>query len=268
MTITRVFRWLLLALFAIVASPAFAQDWHAEWQKTVDAANSEGSLILYSQPNQDARDFILREFPKVYPAIKVSLSVIGSPEFIARIRTERNAGKYLWDVALAGPPGGFALAHDGFLDPVLPEFIDPEIKNPDLWGGWHDAFLDADSQYVFAMAKFIVGPWFDALKVPPDKIASLGLKALLDPALRVSSSGTIHLVSGSGTTYAYVLRPRLGDDGLKKLIIDQKVVFMAQQDQVVEAMARGVGWIGIGPFVRALWALSGGRREGRYPRLR
>jgi iron(III) transport system substrate-binding protein len=251
-TTTRVFRRLLLALFAIVATPAFAQDWHDEWQKTVDAANSEGSLILYSQPNQDARDFILREFPKTYPAIKVSLSVINSPEFIARIRTERNAGKFLWDVALAGPPGGFALAHDGFLDPVLPEFIDPEIKNPDLWGGWHDAFLDNDSQYVFAMAKFIVGPWFAALHVPPDKITSLGLKALLDPSLKGKLIWHDPTLVGSGTSYAYLVNQKLGDDGLRRVILDQKIAFVPQQFQVVEAMARGTAWIGMGPPVRSL----------------
>jgi iron(III) transport system substrate-binding protein len=252
MHMTRALRWLLLALFAIGATPASAQDGHDAWQKTVEAANSEGSLLLFSQPNQDARDFILREFPKVYPAIKVSLSVINSPEFIARIRTERNAGKYLWDVALAGPPGGFVLAHDGILDPVLPEFVDPDIQNPDLWGGWHDAFLDKDQKYVFAMAKFIVGPWFDALKVPPDKIEALGLKALLDPSLKGKLVWHDPTLVGSGTSYAYLVHEKLGDDGLRALILDQKIAFVPQQFQVVEAMARGTAWIGMGPPVRSL----------------
>jgi ABC-type glycerol-3-phosphate transport system substrate-binding protein len=124
---------LLVALLAFAAAPALAQDGQADWQKTVDAANAEGSLILYSQPNQDARSFLLREFPKAYPQIKLSLSVLDSSEFVTRIRTERSAGKYLWDVALSGPPGGITLSHDGILDPVLPEIVDPATKNPDLW---------------------------------------------------------------------------------------------------------------------------------------
>src|SRR6185437_12390781 len=154
---------LLVALLAFAAAPALAQDGQADWQKTVDAANAEGSLILYSQPNQDARSFLLREFPKAYPQIKLSLSVLDSSEFVTRIRTERSAGKYLWDVALSGPPGGIILSHDGILD--------PETKKPDLWGGWHGAFMDMAGQYVFAMAKFIAGPWYNALKVPPEKVA-------------------------------------------------------------------------------------------------
>ncbi len=250
--IRRPFVGLLLALLALAARPAAAQDWHAEWQKTIDAANAEGSLILYSQPNQDARNFILNEFPKAFPKIKVSLSVLDSPEFVTRIRTERGAGKYLWDVALSGPPGGIILSHDGILDPVLPEILDPETKNPDLWGGWHGAFMDTAGQYVFAMAKFIAGPWYNALKIPQEKVASEGLKLLLDPGLKGKIAWHDPTLSGSGTSYAYLLRVKLGDDAFKTLVLDQKVDFVPQQFQVVDAVARGTAWVGIGPPVRSL----------------
>jgi iron(III) transport system substrate-binding protein len=237
---------------ALGAAPAAAQDWHAEWQKTIEAANAEGSLILYSQPNQDARAFLLREFPKAFPHIKLSLSVLDSSEFVARIRTERSAGKYLWDVALSGPPGGIILSHDGVLDPVLPEIIDPETKNPDLWGGWHDAFMDTAGQYVFAMAKFIAGPWYNALTIPPEKVAAQGLKLLLDPSLKGKIAWHDPVLPGSGTSYAYLLRVKLGDDAFTALVLDQKVDFVPQQFQVVDAVARGTAWVGIGPPVRSL----------------
>ena len=250
--IRRPFAGLLLALLALAAGPAAAQDWHAEWQKAIDAANAEGSLTLYSQPNQDARNYILKEFPKAFPKIKVSLSVLNSPEFVTRIRTERGAGKYLWDVALSGPPGGIILSHDGILDPVLPEILDPETKNPDLWGGWHGAFMDTAGQYVFAMAKFIAGPWYNALKIPPEKVSSEGLKLLLDPSLKGKIAWHDPTLSGSGTSYAYLLRVKLGDDAFKTLILDQKVDFVPQQFQVVDAVARSTAWVGIGPPVRSL----------------
>jgi iron(III) transport system substrate-binding protein len=244
---------LVFGLLAL-ARPAAAQDWHSEWQKTVDAANAEGSLILYSQPNQDARDFILREFPKTYPKIAVSLSVLDTAAFVARIRTERSAGKFLWDMALAGPPGGFILEHDGMLDPVLPEFVDPEIKNPDLWGGWNSAFTDAQGKYEFAIANFIAGPWFDALKIPPEKVDKLGIKLMLDPSVRGKIAWHDPAVQGAGQPYTLLLRAKLGDDGLKQIIVEQKPQFFQDQFQVVEAMARGTAWIGIGPPVRSLIA--------------
>jgi iron(III) transport system substrate-binding protein len=246
---------LLVALLALAATPSFAQDadWQkADWQKTVAAANAEGTLILYSQPNQDARNFLLREFPKAYPQIKLSLSVVDSSEFVARIRTERSAGKYLWDVALAGPPGGILLSHDNILDPVLPEIADPATRNPELWGGWHDAFMDTAGQYVFAMAKFIAGPWYNALKIEPEKVAAQGLKLLLDPSLKGKIAWHDPVIAGSGTSYAYLLRAKLGDDALKTLVLDQKIDFVPQQFQVVDAMARGTASVGIGPPVRSL----------------
>ena len=241
-----------VALAAPVAAQAPQPAGRADWQKIVDAANAEGSLILYSQPNQDARDFILREFPKAYPKIAISLSVLDTPDFVGRIRTERSAGKYLWDMAFAGPPAGLILSHDGVLDPVLPEIVDPETKNPDLWGGWHDAFLDNAGAYVFGAQRFIAGPWYDALKIPPEKVAAQGLKLLLDPSLKGKTAWHDPVLPGSGTSYAYLLRVKLGDDAFKRLILDQGVTFVQQQFQVVEAVARGTAWIGIGPPVRSL----------------
>ncbi len=244
----------VLALLSATMGPALAQDWHTEFARIVDAANQEGALVLNSQPNQAARDFLLREFPKAYPKITLSLSVINTPEFVQRIRTERQTGKYLWDVALAGPPTEFILAHDGILDPVLPEFVDPEIKNPDTWGGWDQAFEDIAGQYVFAMSKYIAGPWYDALHISPEKVAQLGMKTLLDPSLKGKIVWHDPVQPGSGTSYAHLVRVKLGDGGLKQLIVNQKIVFVEEQFQVVEAMARGTAWIGMGPPVRSLIA--------------
>ena len=250
-------RWLgAAALAAVSLSTASAQDWKTEFAKTVDAANQEGTLLFYSQPNKAAQEFILTEFPKAYPKIHVSLSAIPGAEFIARIKTERGAGKYLWDVALAGPPVGYILAHDGtILDPVLPEFAaNPEVNNPDLWGGWQNAFTDAAGKYEFAIANFIAGPWYNALKIPPEKVEQLGLKLLLDPSVKGKIAWHDPAVQGAGQPYTLLLRAKLGDDGLKQLITQQQPQFFQDQFQVVEAMARGTAWIGIGPPVRSLSA--------------
>jgi ABC-type Fe3+ transport system substrate-binding protein len=112
--------------------------------------------------------------------------------------------------------------------------------------------LDTAGQYVFALAKFIAGPWYNALKIPQEKVASEGLKLLLDPSLKGKIAWHDPTLSGSGTSYAYLLRVNLGDDAFKTLILDQKVDFVPQQFQVVDAVARGTDWIGIGPPVRSL----------------
>jgi hypothetical protein len=138
----------LTALTLFATAPTLAQD----WQSVVAAAEKEGAIVINSQPNEVARNFLLKEFPKAYPKIQVSLSVVPTNQFVARVRAERQTNNFLWDVGLAGPPSGFALAHDGALDPVLPEFVAPDIKNPDTWGGWDEAFIDKEKKYVFAIA--------------------------------------------------------------------------------------------------------------------
>jgi ABC-type Fe3+ transport system substrate-binding protein len=246
--------WLTAAVTAIVlirAAPASAQDWQAEWDKIVAAANAEGALVLDSQPNIEMRKYVQEEWAKTYPKIALSVSTTPGTQFLARIRTERSVGKYFWDVSVSSVTTGYTLYHEGILDPLPPEFILPEVNNPAIWGGWDSVFMDKAGKYVFGMSAALKSPYYDTAKVPTDEIAKLGLKTLLDPAFKGKILWHDPLVSGSGQTFAYVLRTRLGDDLLKKLILDQKPVFMAQQDQVVEAMARGTGWIGIGPFVRA-----------------
>jgi iron(III) transport system substrate-binding protein len=249
----RVF-WLAAAVAGMVLlrmAPANAQDWKAEWDKVVAAASAEGTLVLDSQPNIEMRKYVQEEWAKAYPKIALSVSTTPGTQFLARIRTERSVDKFLWDVSVSSVTTAYTLYHEGILDPLQPEFILPDVKDPATWGGWDNVFMDKAGKYVFGMSAALKSPYYNTAQVSADKIAQLGLKTLLDPAYRGKILWHDPLVSGSGQTFAYVLRTRLGDDLLKKLILDQKVVFMAQQDQVVEAMARGVGWIGIGPFVRA-----------------
>jgi ABC-type Fe3+ transport system substrate-binding protein len=241
----------MLAVLAL-AAPVAAQDWTTEWRRVVAEAEKEGELVLNSQANQAAREFLLREWPKAYPKIALSLSVFTEPQILARVRTERQAEKYLWDASVAVSSAGYAFAREGALDPVLPELIDPDVNKPELWGGWNEAFVDAQKEYVFSITAYVASPFYNALTIAPEKIARLGLKTMLDPEYIGKITWHEPTIAGGGRTYAQLLHIQLGDDGLRKLLIDQKTVFVQQQHQVVEAMARGTAWIGIGPPVRSL----------------
>ena len=111
--------WIVVAAL-IAAVPAAAQDWSAERAKLTATAEKEGTLIVYVQPNKSARDFVLQEWAKAYPKVEVSLTVMNHPEFMARIQTERSAGKYLWDVAFTGATSGYVLSKKGIIDPLVP----------------------------------------------------------------------------------------------------------------------------------------------------
>jgi ABC-type Fe3+ transport system substrate-binding protein len=242
---------------ALWAGPVAAQSpdqAKAEWDRIVAAAEKEGSVVLNSQPNLVWRDFILREFAKAYPKIELNFSIIPSEQFVARVRVERQTGKYLWDLGAAGAAAGFALYKDGAIDPLLPELILPEVKDPAVWGGWDEAFVDTPRKYVFSMSAFVLSPYYNAAHVSPDKVAQQGLRVMLDPAYAGKTAWQDPAVPGSGQSYATLMRT-LGDDDLRKLLVDQKAMLFAQQQQVIEAMARGTAWFGIGPSVSSLIAL-------------
>jgi iron(III) transport system substrate-binding protein len=245
------------ALFALPAlafaqSPDQVRGWKAEMTKTVAAAEAEGQLVMMSQPNQAARGHISEHWAKAYPKIKLSISALDPPQYIQRLKTERAAGKYLWDLALAGYVPAYVLSHDGALDPILDEFVDPEIKNPALWGGWDEALTDKAHKYVFSMSNYIAGPWVDALHVPMAKVEKLGLRVMLEPELKGKVVWHDPTLLGSGQGYAYLLYDKLGKDGLRRLVVDQRAQLVPKMFEVVEYMAHGTAWIGIGPPVRAL----------------
>ena len=121
---------LACALLALVSSAplAAAQDWKAEWDRTVAAAEQEGTVIVDTVSDKAWQDFVAKEFPAAFPKIRLDATRLSPPDFVARVRVEREAGKYLWDVAAAGPNPMYALYKDGAVDPILPELVLPEVE--------------------------------------------------------------------------------------------------------------------------------------------
>jgi iron(III) transport system substrate-binding protein len=242
----------------LAATPALA-DWAADKAKLVAEAEKEGSLVLYALPNQVTREFLISEWHKAYPKIPIAATVMQAPQFVLRVRTERNAGRYLWDVAYTGHPAGYTLAKEGALDPLVPEFIDPEVSNSATWGGWEHALVDEASKYVFATSAYLGSPYYNSQHVSREKAERLGLKVMLDPEYKGKTVWQDPLIPGAGRTAAFIVHQQLGDAGLRTLIRDQAVVFVSQHHQVVEAMARGTAWFALGgalgqelePFTKA-----------------
>jgi iron(III) transport system substrate-binding protein len=81
--------------------------------------------------------------------------------------------------------------------------------------------------------------WYNAKKVDPDKVARLGLGILLDPALKGRIAWSDPRTAGPGSNYAAMLYVLMGKEGMKKLVVDQAVVFYPRPVQVTEALMRG-----------------------------
>jgi iron(III) transport system substrate-binding protein len=239
------------ALAWLWAAPALAQSASPEWDQTVAAAEKEASVTVNIPSGNTLRDFFVTEWPKAFPKITLTLSSIDEGTWIARVRIERSAGKYLWDASMSGSVTAFTMKKDGVTVPIVPELILPDVKDPKTWGGWDHVFFDNEHQSVMATQNFLKMPYYNTKLLAPDKVKEEGSKVFLDPVLQKKIIWNDPLIPGSGETFALVMRNLLGDDGLKTFVT-QQAVFTANMMDLVDKMARGDYAMSLGPALPAL----------------
>jgi len=243
---------LLLLLLLLLVTPAAAQDWQQHWDALVAAAKREGSVVVCMSPSPPRRDYLVKQWAADFPGVALSLTVVtNGSSFIPALVTERSAGKYLWDVFHTGPASGYAALEAGLLDPLLPELILPEVRDPEVWGGWDDAFYDHDKQYMLALTSEITGPYYDARRVAPEKVARDGLKLLLDPEYKGRIAWVDPRIAGPGASYLALLDKVLGETDLRRFVLDQDPTFVANSNEAATSVIRG----------RSVVALSGHPEE-------
>lgn len=220
--------------------PAEAQtDFKAEWAKLIKAAEAEGEVVVGAPRPVNVQRTVARLWKRDFPNITLKLSPAGTGNWPTRIKTERAAGKYLWDVYFSGPSVPiFGLAKTLF-DPVRPILFHPDVNNPDIWGGWDAAFLDPD-QKLFSMWNTAQSLFYNADKVSPEKVKKLGLKILLEPE---AGNGKIAWQDprgrGPGINPTQLIYQVLGEDALKKVFVDQEPVFYRRAATALENVVRG-----------------------------
>jgi len=228
-----------------------AQGASPEWDQAVAAAEKEGSVIINIPAGNALRDFLVSEWPKSFPKIGLVTNSIDEGTWIARVRLERQSGKYLWDAAMSGSVTSYTMKNDGVTVPIVPELILADVKDPKIWGGWDRVLWDNEHEYVMATQNFLKMPFYNAKLLPPEKVKAEGTKVLLDPILKKKVIWNDPLIPGSGETFALVMRKLLGDEGLKTFI-DNQVVFTANMMDLVDKMARGQYAMSLGPTMDAL----------------
>jgi iron(III) transport system substrate-binding protein len=229
---------ILAAALVVLPGIAQAQDWKAEWDRTVAAAKQEGEVWLADSANPIVRQVVQRLWPQAWPDIKLK-GTITTGAWPTRAREERRIGKFLYDVYLSGVSPGVYQASAELFDPLPPALIMPDIKNPETWGGWKGAFGDRHGNRLLAFATFTGTLWYNASVVTREKADRLGFKVLLDPEYK----GKIgwwdpRLGQSAGATYAHLIYKVEGWETLKRIIVDQESIFFADAQAATEAVVR------------------------------
>ena len=223
--------WLVAAAASL--APAARADWQAEWARTVAAANKEGALTVTAPSGREWRSQIML-FEKDYPAIKVSATPMAGRDLWPRFIKEREAKQYLWDLRVGGTDiEAYRLKNAGHFASARDALLLPEVTDPTKWhGGIDGLFADNDKKYVMQFCAY------DQIPATYNK-AVIGegtltdIRDIVDPKW----AGKISMAdprAGASLTEMGVLDKAFGDDFLRKLLGQQKLVITKDPRQQLD----------------------------------
>jgi len=213
-----------------------AAPWQEEWDRVVAATKREGRIAI-SGPAGDEPRRALEGFEKKF-GIQVEYLGGRGPEFTERVRTERAAGQYLWDIQMGGLTHWIPVLDEGILEPIEPALILPEVKDPKTWRLGKLYWID-DQKRILGMGMSTSNPLFiNPNLVKPGELKSF--KDLLDPKWKgklLSDDPRIAGASQSQYTMFY-LHPALGPEFIRALA-KQDISITRDRRQQLEWLAQG-----------------------------
>ena len=115
----------------------FAQsDWKKEWERTLQEAKKEGSIVVGIPARAELRKELEAVFKPQF-GIDMELLVARGPQNASRIASEYKAGVKYFDAFIGGSGTYESLVDDGMVEPLAPNLILPEVKEEKYWWGGH-----------------------------------------------------------------------------------------------------------------------------------
>lgn len=231
----------VLALALWLAAPASGEErgWEKQWAETVAAAKKEGKVAVMSVAGgSEPRKALTEPFEKKF-GIEVDYHSAIGPSMVSKLKTERAAGQFLWDLFLGGtstPMTG--LKPEGALDPIEPALILPEVKDGKNWLGGKLEFADRDHLILVMMSYTKSVMFINSNMVKPEEFKSVN--DILSPKWKGKILSGDPRVAGPGqATFSFFYAHKaLGPDFLRKLGT-QKILFVRNYRQAVEWLAVG-----------------------------
>ncbi len=229
---------------AVTAAPAAGQS---SWNDLVAAAKKEGELLIYiNAPNQTRTD-LPAAFGKVY-GIQVDVITGSGAEVAARMEAEYQAGIHNVDVMLPGASSLLSAKKQGFLAPIEPALILPEVKDPSLWLGGSLPYFDKDHMILGYLSQRIPNVVVNSEAVKPGQITSY--LDLLKPEWKDKMSMFDPSVSGGGSGAMVRLVMQWGLDKANQYLED---LLVKQQVVVSKNMGQQTDWLAKGKYPVSVW---------------
>jgi iron(III) transport system substrate-binding protein len=240
----KLFALALVAGAICALSQAWAQGSSA-WDRLVADARKEGKVVIIAPPDPQVRESIPKAFKEKYG---VTVEYLGgrSSDTAARLRTERQSGIYSVDVALSGMLTMASIFHaEKMLDPLRPALIDPDVVDGKKWKAGKLWFIDPEDQYILRLFSTRTAMFYlNTNHVKPQEIKSA--QDLLDPKFKGRIITSDPTLPGIGSIDAARFYIQFGEDFVKKLYIDQKMLISRDRRQIGDGLARGAYPIALG----------------------
>lgn len=235
---------------APVTAPAQRAAWENEWDKVVEAAKKEGKVTIQTPAGAGYRPAI-DAFAQAFPGIEPEQQAFpDSNAFIPKITAERQAGLYNFDVAATTvTPMLTHFKPQGFLDPLKPVLLLPEVLDSKAWyAGFEGQFADLAKSHIFYHQFNVTrSVTINTQLVKEGEIKTLD--DLLDPKWK-GKIVTSDVSQGYVYTPAVVIRekkgPEQGEAWLRRFFIDQEPQIIRDRRLAAEALLRNRAHIGFG----------------------
>jgi iron(III) transport system substrate-binding protein len=245
---------LMLAALNPFRAEAFAAqaqlNWKTDWESTQKAAEKEGRLIIYGPTGIDQQRLYTDVFQQSFPKIKVNYTPGRISEIISRIMAEQRAGIRQADLVLGGTDILLGTLKDkGFLQPIRPVLMMPEVLDTSAWFKRKLWFADTEDKFV-AMWRAVP---YTAACINTSLVKTNELKSywdLLNPKWKGKLvSQDLRIGSARNQMYAIYVREDLGPKYLTRLYTEMDITISRSLPQISD-------WIAGGKFAIALGGIE------------
>jgi ABC-type Fe3+ transport system substrate-binding protein len=244
--LTRISLAVFLGLGFVTALIPEAFSQQANWEKVLVDARKEGKVSVWGPPGALIRQNIVAAFGKAFPQIELEWQGIRSSAQAAKLQSERRGGLFGVDVLLTGTTTALT-SHkpNGFLDPIRPTLILPEVTDPKNWLNNTIEYAD-EGGYSLAFVNFVLPRLaYNPEQVKPDEVDEL--REVLDPKWTGKIVVYDPIPAGAGHAFARWLWERLGPAESAKYLKALK----AQAGAVSRETRTMLEWVGSGKYAIA-----------------
>ena len=229
---------IVLVLGGYDAARAQTKASDKEWAAIVEAAKKEGKVVVAGSPDPVMRNDVIPKFTARF-GIPIEFIAGRSSQIVSRVETERASGIFSIDLYLAGPDTSANELYNGkMIDPLRPLLVMPEVVDGSKWKSGKVWLADPQEQFVVRAFNSIASLLFiNTDHVKADEMRHI--KDLLNPKWRGKISAEDPTTTGAGANMAARLYSQIGEEFVKNLYIEQKVVPTRERRQMSDWLARG-----------------------------